>query len=83
MLRPIKVEMVLRSPPIYIFRDIISDNEAEELKSMARPMVNIELLSFDYLCLFITSLITKGKKEQIIKSILTATLTRTRTPIAE
>ena len=47
MLKPIKVEMVLRSPPIYIFRDIISDNEAEELKNMARPMVCVRKLNDD------------------------------------
>lgn len=39
MLKPIKVEMVLRSPAIYLFRGIISDREAEELKDLARPKV--------------------------------------------
>ena len=39
MLRPVKVEMLLRYPAVYMYRGLITDKEAEGLKDLARPKV--------------------------------------------
>lgn len=44
MLRPVKVEMVWRKPRIFIFRDLLSPEEAKQIKDIATPKVSYHLV---------------------------------------
>ena len=39
LLKPIKAEMLLRSPDVLLFHNVVSDTEADVLRNLARPMV--------------------------------------------
>lgn len=42
ILQPVKEELLLDSPAIYLFHDIISDRDIEKIKEIALPRVSID-----------------------------------------
>lgn len=39
ILRPVKEEQILDEPALFLFHDVISDNDIDEIKSLALPRV--------------------------------------------
>lgn len=44
MIQPVKEEQLLDQPAIYLFHDVVSHSDIEEIKSLAAPKVSLYLM---------------------------------------